>query len=335
MTGTSCWQPLRAIAALVLFAATACLAPRVEPSSSAPSEPTLAVRAAAALGSSRSRAAAASLQAEHRGTYHAAEQARAPAEPVAVAGRIYRWWYDGPRMIREAEQHFPGGIRFHNRAALTPGGGWSVDVARWRTGTDLATVEAGEALRLRLGWERFFPHLLLAQAQAAAIEPAGEGRLRFRDAVGDTIEVTLDPSTLRPARAAVIANGAAQTEFVYTDYERRHGVLMAGRVQVFQRGTLQEDLQLGATRIARPSDASFAPPAGYSPAPAPGEPTAREIAPGLLFLENMPGDYHALAIDMDDHLILVEAPLSHSQSKKAAQIASAAVRTTWREGMAR
>ncbi|HEX8643909.1 MAG TPA: MBL fold metallo-hydrolase [Allosphingosinicella sp.] len=312
MIDTSCWQSLRGWAVAVLLGAVSCAGPAVETPVAAPSRPAaLAARAADALGSARARAAAASLRAEQRGTYHAGEQSRTPADPVAEAGRVYRWWYDRSRMIREAEQLFPGGIRFHSRAALTPAGGWSVDVARWRTGTDLETVDAQTALRLRLGWERFFPHLVIAQAQAATatLEMADDGRLRFRDAVGDTVELTLDPATQRPARAALMADGVAQTEFVYSDYERRHGVLMPGRVQVFQRGTLQEDLRLGATRIARPPEGQFAAPAGYVAPPAPGEPSAREIAPGVLYFENMPGDYHSLAIDMGDHLVLVEAPL--------------------------
>lgn len=269
--------------------------------------------AGAALGTDRARAAAAGLQAEQSGSYHAQEQARSPAQPSVAAGRSYRWQFDAAaqRLIREASLLYPGGIRFATRTALEPSGGWQIDLIRWRTGTDIDAAAADESLRTRLQWERFFPHLLIRQAQAARqVTASGLNAFTFTDAAGASIQVMLDPATSRPVRALQAEEGRPQIELAYSDYERRHGILMPARLQLHVGGRLLEDVRLGRTALGRPPAAAFRPPAGYALPPAAGEPSARALAEGVFFFENMPGDYHALAVDMGDHLLLVEAPLN-------------------------
>ncbi len=277
----------------------------------------MVVRAVVALGAPQARLAAARLRAEQSGTSFALEQSRLPGESVARAARIYRWHFDASagRAIREAEQHFPGGVRFWTRAALTPAGGWSVDVQRWRSGTDLQVVSGPEALRTRLQWERFFPHLLLRQAEAAAApEITGPSAFRFRDATGDVIEVELDPQTGLPISARQPGQGGAQTQLLYSDYRRRHGVTLPHRLQIKSGDRVVEELTLGATRLGPPREEEFSAPSGYSPPPPGGEPRQRELASGVFFFENMPFNNHSMAVDAGDHLILVEAPSSPEAS---------------------
>jgi glyoxylase-like metal-dependent hydrolase (beta-lactamase superfamily II) len=284
----------------------------------APAQPAPAERradllaaAAASLGTARDRAAASRLEAEQSGTYYAVEQARRAVSPFVAAGRAFRWRYDAGRLIRDARQVYPGGVTFHSRTALGGEGGWIVDLIGWRTGSDLVPVVAADALATRLQWERFFPHLLVAQAEAAGAAATAGGSLRFRDAAGAEIELWLDAVTARPLRAVQAAAGnTPRIEMEYGDYIRRHGVMMPVRVRLLIAGRVQEDLRLGATRVSPLAVAALAPPSSYSPPPAPGEAGAREIAPGVLFFENMPGDYHSLAVDAGDHMVLVEAPLS-------------------------
>jgi YD repeat-containing protein len=267
-----------------------------------------------ALGTPDALWAARFLHAEQSGTFIAGEQGRLPSELVAEAGRVYRWYYDaaGKRALREAEQHFPGGIRFWFRSAVSSQGGWSVDVAKWRDGTDLQTLPTAGAIATLAQFERFLPHLMLAQANGpnAALEPGESGSIRYKDAAGSLIQVTLDPQTRLPLRASQIVEGKPTTETVYSSYERRHGLMMPRRVQIYQGGTLREDLKLGATRIGKVDESRFMPPADYSVPPPAGEPSAREIAPGMFLFENMQSDYHSMAVDQGDHLILLEAPLS-------------------------
>jgi len=283
------------------------------PDTTPPYSQPLASQASAALGGTTALADAAAFVAEFSGTSYPTEQSHDPAKAVGEAERFYRWRFDqaGGRLIRDAEQRFPGGIRFWTRIALTPAGGWNVDLIRWRTGDDLLVIDAPGALQARLNWERFFPHLLLSQASGGEVSAFGESGFRFVDASGARVEVTVDPATLLPTGAAAqLANGAPPSEYRYLDYERRHGVMMPGRVQIVAGGRLQEEVRLGLTEIADLSEADLDPPAGYAPPPPAGEPSAHEIAPGAFFFDNMPGDYHAMAMDMGDHIILVEAPLS-------------------------
>jgi glyoxylase-like metal-dependent hydrolase (beta-lactamase superfamily II) len=269
-------------------------------------------RALTALGAPPARRAASEIAVEHYGTSFPVEQGRDPVQPTGTAGRYYRWHFDAvrQRMVREAEQRFPGGIRFWSRIALAPTGGWNVDLIRWRTGTDLQPITSKDARESRLEWERFLPHLLLAQAAQGLVEPTGPASFRFTDASGARVEVELDPATLLPRRAAQDRIGQPRQELIYSDYRRRHGVMLPGRMELRLAGRLQEELQLGRTRLAALPAALLEPPGGYAPPPAPGEPRLREIAPGVLYFENMPGDYHSLAVDLGDHVAVVEAPLS-------------------------
>ncbi|MDQ3144606.1 MAG: MBL fold metallo-hydrolase, partial [Pseudomonadota bacterium] len=270
-------------------------------------------RAAAALGSDRARSAAARLRASHKGSYFAQEQARSPASPTATVGRLLRWQFDveKQRLIRDADQMFPDGIHFSNRAAIDGDSGWSVDLLGWRTGDDEQRFGREESIASRLQFERFFPHLLMRQALASrSVERVAPSQFQFRDEAGTLIEVLLDPATGRPSRAAQIVDGKRQLELAYSDYHRRHGVMMPRRLQLFQAQRLQEDLTLGRTTIAPIARTSLTPPPGYRPKPTAGTPSARELAAGIWVFDNMPGDYHSLAIDMGDHLMLVEAPLN-------------------------
>ena len=179
--------------------------------------------ALAALGTPDARRAASAIVVEQRGASYPVEQARDPARPTGEAARFYRWRFDTrrQRLVREAEQLFPGGIRFWSRAALAPGGGWNVDLIRWRAGTDLQTITDADARETRLGWERFLPHLLLEQAASGDLEPTGPAAFRYTDASGAKVDVELDPATLLPRRAAHGGGGAPRQELVYEDYARR------------------------------------------------------------------------------------------------------------------
>jgi glyoxylase-like metal-dependent hydrolase (beta-lactamase superfamily II) len=283
-------------------------------STATPPEQAQLSRAIDALGTPDAIRSARFLHVEHIGTTFAGEQARSPNETVAEAGRVYRWYFDrvGKRALRDAEQLFPGGIRFWTRAAVSSNGAWSIDVAKWRDGSDLQITPPAGATAALAQFERFLPHLMLAQALQpdAALAPGVNGGFRYKDTAGNLIEVTLDPTTRLPLRASQIVDGKPSAEIVYSNYKRRHGLMMPGRVQIYQAGTLREDLTLKSTRVGEVAGTQFSAPNDYSAPPPAGEPSAREFAPGMFLFENMPGNYHSMAIDQGDHLVLLEAPLS-------------------------
>jgi glyoxylase-like metal-dependent hydrolase (beta-lactamase superfamily II) len=267
---------------------------------------------AAAIGSPQARAAAGSIVIEQSGLSYPTDQAWDPANPIGEAGRFYRWRIDADeaQLIREAEQRFPGGIRFWSRIALSPAGGWNIDLIRWRTGDDLLAVGAQDALQTRLQWERLVPHLLVRQASTAGVVSNTAAGFGYTDAAGAVIEVTVDQETRLPTKVEQLNAGVVQSAYHFFDYEPRHGVMMPRRVQVFGAGRLQEEVSLGSTRIAAVPDLDLVPPAAYAPPPAAGAPDARELSPGVFYFDDMPGGYHSMAFDMGDHVVLAEAPQS-------------------------
>ena len=300
-----------------------------QPAESPPDARAILAQARAALGSETALAAAADIEAELKGRTYAVEQAGDPEDMTVTAGRTYRWWFDadGGRALREAEQLFPGGVRFFTSAALTPAGGWSVDVNKWRTGVDLETVSPAGVKTELPRWERIFPHLALRQAAAAgeSLKATAKGGLSYTDSGGDQIELSFDPTTRLMTSAAVMRAGVVQSESIYGDYGREAGVMLPRSVQQRLAGQLREDLRLGAVRFGQAPEARFAPPAGYAPPPASSSPATRRLAPGAWVFENMPGGYRSMVVDASDHLVVLEAPLSpdyaEAQKRLIAQIA--------------
>ncbi|MFN3945209.1 MAG: MBL fold metallo-hydrolase [Allosphingosinicella sp.] len=288
----------------------------------------LLARAETAIGPADARVRAEAFRARQSGTGQAAEQAADPADPVALVRRSYAWSFDAAagRMIREAEQVFPGEVRFLTRAALTPEGGWSVDLLRWRTGTDLAAFGAEDAARSRAQFERFFPHLLLRQARAAGrLEPAGPDGFAFTDPAGDRIEVSVDPATGLPLNARRMVEGRAQTEIGYDLYARRAGIMLPSRTEIRQAGGGRETVWLGRFDAGAAPLEAHAPPPGYAPPPPPGEPRLAARGDGVHLFENMPAGYRSAAIAHAGGLILVEAPLNPAYAALQKRLLDAAL----------
>ena len=291
----------------------------------APADPAPVLAAARrALGAEAALTAALDMEAEQTGRYYAAEQGRDPADAFQTVGRTFRWWFDadGGRTRREAEQLFPGGIRFLTVWGLTSQGGWSVDGLKWRTGIDLQTVDAAGVASTRAPAERMFPHLALRQAERSgdSLKSPDGRRLSYRDPAGELIELAFDPLTGLMTRAAQMKDGVAQSEVLYGDYEQRDGVMLPRTVQVLVGGRVQEDVRLGRTRFGQAPDERFTVPAGYAPPPAAGQPTLRALAPGAYVFDNMPAGYRAMLVDAGDHFVLLEAPLNPAYGEKQREL---------------
>jgi glyoxylase-like metal-dependent hydrolase (beta-lactamase superfamily II) len=296
-----------AVAGLMMSAAHAQQQARPDPRASLDE----AVRA---LGGDTALARGADFEAEHRGRVYATEQGRDPADAFQTALRTYRWTFDadGGRVRREAELVFPGAIRFFTTAVVTEAGGWSIDELKWRTGTDLATIDTAAAAATQLPFQRFFPHLLLRQARAAgeSLKVTPEGGLSYRDAAGEEIELAIDPLTGLITKASVMKDGVAQSETLYGDYHGHEGLMAPRSVLLRSGGATREDLRLQGLQFAVAPNARFQVPPGYQPPPTGGAPLLRPMAKGVWVFDNMPGEYHSMAVDLGDHLILLEAPLS-------------------------
>jgi glyoxylase-like metal-dependent hydrolase (beta-lactamase superfamily II) len=86
-------------------------------------------------------------------------------------------------------------------------------------------------------------------------------------------------------------------------------------------GNPNESVRVTEVRyLTRVDEALFAVPPGYSAAPPPGSPSARELAPGAWLLENMPGGYHAMFVDAGDSVVVLEAPRDDAYTRAALEI---------------
>ena len=105
-----------AAVALVAAILSGCAAMAPAGRASGPTKDTLAA-VAGALGPPEALIAATAMTAEQNGLSYPNEQARNPSQAVGEAGRFYRWHFDlrQERLVRDAEQRFPGGIRFWSR----------------------------------------------------------------------------------------------------------------------------------------------------------------------------------------------------------------------------
>jgi glyoxylase-like metal-dependent hydrolase (beta-lactamase superfamily II) len=284
-------------------------------------------RVRARYGSESAFLAARDFNATQEGYAGSREQTWNPAVESAPAPRRYKWWIRSTRSAirRDGELAYPGGVLFSTAAAQTPSGGWSVDVSRWRTGDDLSVSAPKAAVATKAQWERAFPHLALEQARLSPELSSGDEWLRYRDAAGETVELTLSPITGLVMRAAVIKEGPPQPEIYYEEYARREGVMMPNRTRLVIGSQILEDLRLVDTRLDSSVGTLFQQPAGYREPPKTGEASFRQLAPQVYLFDNMPGNYHSVAVDQGSHFVLLEAPqgpaYAEAQLKLLKQIA--------------
>jgi glyoxylase-like metal-dependent hydrolase (beta-lactamase superfamily II) len=216
-------------------------------------------------------------------------------------------------------------VTFSTAAAQTASGGWSVDVTRWRTGDDLSVSTPAAALATEAQWERAFPHLALEQARLSPELSSGDNWLRYRDAAGELVELTLSAISGLVMRAAVVKEGSPQPEIHYEEYALREGVMMPGRTRLVIGSQLLEDLRLVDARLDGSVGTLFQQPAGYREPPEASDASIRQLARSVYLFDNMPGSYHSVAVDQGSHFVLLEAPqgpaYAEAQLKLLKQIA--------------
>jgi glyoxylase-like metal-dependent hydrolase (beta-lactamase superfamily II) len=105
--------------------------------------------------------------------------------------------------------------------------------------------------------------------------------------------------------------GDTAVEVSYTDYRDYGGVMFPGRIVRTQGGHPVLDLTIAAVRINRGFDVEV-PAAVSSSNPAPVVATAEPIAPGVYYVKG--GSHHSVAIDQQDHIVVVEGPLNEARS---------------------
>jgi len=105
--------------------------------------------------------------------------------------------------------------------------------------------------------------------------------------------------------------GDTSVEFDYSDYRDFGGVLFPARIRRTQGGHPVLDIAVSAV-TANPT-APFTVPAEVSNATVPPiTVTVEPLAPGVHYVKG--GTHHSVAIDQQDHIVVVEAPLNEARS---------------------
>lgn len=104
--------------------------------------------------------------------------------------------------------------------------------------------------------------------------------------------------------------GDTPVEFTYSDYRDFGGVMFPGRIVRTQGG--HPVLDLTVSSVTANPEVSISVPAEANAAPAPVTATAETLAPGVYYIKG--GSHHSVAIDQQDHIVVVEAPQSEERS---------------------
>lgn len=235
------------------------------------------------------------------------------------------------RALMETESHLPGGIHFVRRQVAEGRTGFWIDVPKTRMGPALFELAAPVAAGVRTQAGRTVPHLLLAQvlARPATLRDLGtvarDGRphraVAYATEEGAQVTLFFDESTRLLGGYEQLEDNAVlgdvATEVRFAEYADAGGVRLPARYQVLQNGELDQDLRYTAIAVAALPDSLFSAPAGYTPPPAPGGPSVREMGEGVYLLERLAGGYRSMFVDMGDHVLVAEAPANAAASEAA------------------
>jgi Tol biopolymer transport system component len=254
-------------------------------------------------------------------------QAWSPDAMVSTTVITRRFIIDGVAGagVREGTTSYPGPVVFHTRTVARGSYIAQVDVARWRTGTDLAVDSTGR--RAHAVWLRTHSFAVLADAlehastlgYAQEKSPFGEALhvVRYKNAAGERITLRIDAETglLQSAEPGEFPGSRLQ----YDDYRRAGGVLAAHHVTV-RHPAILEDLWLTSLEFRSTlPDSTFADSPGYSRPPV-EQPRLTRIADGVFRADGMPGGYHTVVVDLGDSLAVLDAPQNPQWSARIGEL---------------
>jgi glyoxylase-like metal-dependent hydrolase (beta-lactamase superfamily II) len=161
------------------------------------------------------------------------------------------------------------------------------------------------------------PHgfLKAAAANNATTEPANGGSKVIFTAAGNHRYVgTINAQSQLTRVETVIDNpvlGDTSVDFTYSDYRDFGGVTFPGRIVRIQGG--HPVLEITVSEVTPGAPASFPVPSEVANAAVPPiVATAEVLAPGVHYIRG--GSHHSVAIDQQDHIVVVEAPLNEARS---------------------
>ncbi|MDT8999579.1 MBL fold metallo-hydrolase [Paucibacter sp. APW11] len=217
---------------------------------------------------------------------------------------------------------YPGPIQFSFLQTGGPDGSATVDLLKWRNGTEILRKNA-EAARADLAELQFLaPALLLELAASQGLRPAaGASQLDFKDLAGRPAQLLLDAGTGEP-RAAI----SASRRYDYADFQPlADGLRQPRRISESRAEKTLVRWQLQAQTMAGPLPGVFDLPAGYVEATAASGLRATPIGPGCYRVDGAASSYHSAFSIGERGIVVYDAPVSVAEANQVrAQIAQLA-----------
>jgi glyoxylase-like metal-dependent hydrolase (beta-lactamase superfamily II) len=292
--------------------------------------------AAAALGGDAVVTGMTRLEVVQSDTLRSGVQAPRPGDTVAVPVYI-RTVVDFARgrVMRETDQRYPGGYRFNFRNTFAADGGVSYDVLRNRGGIEHGRNTPQQSAATLASVARVLPAGYLRQAlqNPGSLRHLGEAHdggeaVSYADGTGVVFTLLFDGEHRLTAAERLLPQGPALALYrVEFDGYRAFGPMLAPeRIVVRVNGVVSQTTRVNRVEVdpALPEEL-FALPAGYVEAPPAGPPRAERVADGVWALRGMPGAYHAMFVEMDDHVVVLEAPQSAAHAETALRLIGEAV----------
>jgi glyoxylase-like metal-dependent hydrolase (beta-lactamase superfamily II) len=188
---------------------------------------------------------------------------------------------------------------------------WNVPPAGGNPAPQPAAVEE----RVMEIWTTPHGFLRAAAANAATSEAADGGSRVTFVADGHRYVGTIDAQSDVTRVESWIDNpvmGDTPVVFTYADYRDFGGVRFPGRIARTQGG--HPMLELTVSQVTANPAVSLPVPAGVAGVTVPAATTTTELlAPGVHYIRG--GSHHSVAIDQQDHVVVVEAPLNEARSE--------------------
>lgn len=226
-------------------------------------------------------------------------------------------------MVRQQPNPEPpgGGIRFagQQRSIQLVSGGvaWNLpDPASGASGPPQPQLPAVVGERAMAIWTTPHGFVKAAVANAATSTKTKDGsEVSFKFPSGYRVVGTINKKDEVERVQTWIDNpvmGDMLVETTFSDYRDFGGVHFPARIQQTTGGQPSLDLTITAV-TANPTVDITVPPAVASFQPPSARVEVQRVAPGVFYLQG--GSHHSVAVEMRDHVVLIEAPLSEARAK--------------------
>ncbi|HKQ51731.1 MAG TPA: MBL fold metallo-hydrolase [Pyrinomonadaceae bacterium] len=283
----------------------------------------------AALGGREAISKVEDITVKYAGTNYARNQSATPETPY-YEGRVDGWFtYDvkGNRVVIEQGSTLPGfKFRFRNTFKGEKGMAFDLDNKTAQAVTNPNAI--GNVSRTRL------PHVTLMTAleRAATLRSLGQADvdgkrqnvITFALPDGTQLALYFDATTNLLTKSENLDTdsrvGDVAQEFIFSDYRDAGGIKIAGRRLLRRGGEALQDIKVTDVQVnTHPAESAFERPQGFEDLPANNPnptPTVVELAKDVYLVKDAANGYNVMFIAMNDHVLVVEAPLNDAISKK-------------------